>query len=231
MRTSVYSSSLSLLLCLACDAQSQPAPKQGAREATAKPEIAAPQQAAAPTQGAPSKTEGEPAKTEEEPAKMEAEPGNSGVSSEAGEAPRDEGPWGADTDPEDYGVSGIGLSTGGRGKDDEPLEEGPEGEVVLAQVDNQGELDVASLRAVIDKHLEEIGECYSSALAMDPELRGAFELKLVVTAEGKVGSVVHNNTKLSKIATCATKTAKRWTFAGAGPGINLVTASFELSPA
>ena len=119
---------------------------------------------------------------------------------------------------------GSGAGFGGRGKRVPRVRQG------TAKV--QGALDRDIIRRVVRAHINEVRHCYNQGLSRDPNLQGRVAIKFVITATGKIGSSVteESTVKDNAVNTCVAKAVKRWKFPKPRGGGNvLVSYPFTLS--
>lgn len=113
---------------------------------------------------------------------------------------------GMDARPRDPYNGWIGIGNG---------TSGPRvGHVQIGKIEIAGKLDRDLTRRIVRAHAGELRACYSRALSRKPGTAGRISIQFAVTERGKVSTseIVANGTEDLRLATCAAKAARRWSF-------------------
>lgn len=77
-----------------------------------------------------------------------------------------------------------------------------------------GSLDRDIIRRVVQRHVDEIRDCYNAGLTKDPELEGRVTIDFIIGGEGRINSAVVHESTLKDLAVpkCIVKAVEEWVF-------------------
>ena len=105
--------------------------------------------------------------------------------------------------------------------------------VRLKKVEVEGAMDSDIVRRIVRAHVNEVRECYNTALDEDPDTSGLIEIEFVIASTGKVKSsqVARSSVTGGDPGPCIVKAVKRWKFPKTKDGKTArVRYPFDLSP-
>ncbi|MFT5355331.1 MAG: hypothetical protein ACI9KE_002550 [Polyangiales bacterium] len=97
----------------------------------------------------------------------------------------------------------------------------------------RGSLSRHVIRAVINRHINEVRFCYEQALSSEPSLQGRLMMRFIIAPNGAVSSAtaIEVPVGFEGIGRCVQGAFRRWTFPEpAGGGIVIVNYPFALTP-
>jgi TonB family protein len=104
--------------------------------------------------------------------------------------------------------------------------------IQIASAEVRGALSKEVVRAIVQRHIEDVRVCYGQALVQTPGVAGRVAVKFIVSQKGQVqeAAVDSSNTNHAKLDDCIVNAVREWTFpAPEGGGVVVVTYPFTLS--
>lgn len=136
--------------------------------------------------------------------------------------------------PRAFRLTGFTLdpSASGTGSGDGPHKRKGE-QLIVDRFRSSGELDAATIRRVVRRHLSELKDCYKKhALSANPKLAGGVTARWTIRKNGTVaGASIHKTTlKHKPTEKCFLRAIRRWRFPKHTGALPKVTHSFRFKP-